>query len=726
MDPKYAGGYYFFSHGAMHLQPPHQPSSVTTNGEQLRNTAVSGPFPAYGPFGPYFVSHPHHPAALPHPTALNPNYAQNFMGASMPIPSSAAMGAPSGPNMQQAAPSVACSNNSSVVQGNSVAPITSNHQLTSSKGQSCQPPPHGSSSSNSVAQQSCLSTPSRTSSVPFQSEANSVDGDSAEESSENCDWNSPESSPFESPPQSLTPSRSQSPPSGIPNSTSVQAVSLTGHSSTFLVTSSSGSSVPYGGPVNSNSCSSASTIVKTEIHSSSGFVITTATSSTSSTTCSTSTSNTGNGPVHSNSISSSSNNNNSGKTGASSSTPHHPQPLQSHHPPGPPPSSSSSSMIRNQPKIGNPNPPSVSGNGSNNSNQSFSNYPHLPTVVSSSVISVSQHPQQTLPPSQMMGPSVPVHMQQQTSVLTSVNNVGGIVSHSMSSANPPLAVAFAQQTHGAHNNIGLNTNLPPPPSQNSYPCFPHMNTAVSFGGMNAGAAYRAPSQGVLTRNPYVQSHAAANALLGNQMVIKGSEVQRGAHNVHGSLRQKAPLQNTPKRRNNVGGSGGLVNMSGMVGGPHGNNSQSTSGKGDEVSDSSKDSRTNEIVVSANPPTNKGVQQQQQERTTGGGKSYHHVTNGLVNALTTNSAGGAVLPGNSLPNVSTNNNSGVINNPSQSQASVALSSSSNPGKISKKDKTFSVDIWPRPKLLFFIYYSTYSIIQSSSLSIRILMTLLTGL
>lgn len=703
MDPKYAGGYYFFSHGAMHLQPPHQPSSVTTNGEQLRNTAVSGPFPAYGPFGPYFVSHPHHPAALPHPTALNPNYAQNFMGASMPIPSSAAMGAPSGPNMQQATPAVACSNNSSLVQGNSVAPVTSNHQLTSSKGQSSQPPPHVSSSSNSVTQQSCLSTPSRTSSsVPFQSETNSVDGDSAEESSENCDWNSPESSPFESPPQSLTPSRSQSPPSGIPNSTSVQAVSLSGHSSTFLVTSSSGSSVPYGGPVNSNSCSSASTIVKTEIHSSSGFVITTATSSTSSTTCSTSTSNTGNGPIHCNSISSSSNNNTTGKIASSATTPHHPQPLQSHYPPGPPPSSSSS-MIRNQPKIGNPNPPSVSGNGSNNSNQSFSNHPPPPTVVSSSVISVSQQqPQQTLPP-QMMGPTVPVHMQQQTSVLTSVNNVGGIVSHSMSSANPPLAVAFAQQTHGAHNNIGLNTNLPPPPSQNSYACFPHMNTAVSFGGMNAGAAYRAPSQGVLTRNPYVQSHAAANALLGNQMVMKGSEVQRGVHNVHGSLRQKAPLQNTPKRRNNVGGSGGLVNMSGMVGGPHGNNSQSTSGKGDEVSDSSKDSRTNEIVVSANPPTNKGVQQQQQERTTGGGggKSYHHVTNGLVNALTSNSgAGGAVLPGNSLPNISSNSNSGVINNPSQSQASIALSSSSNPGKIPKWIiNVFKIDIWPRPKLVF---------------------------
>lgn len=53
-------------------------------------------------------------------------------------------------------------------------------------------------------------TPPRSSSMPntaFQNQTNSDGGD--EGSPENCAWDSPESSPFESPPQSLTPSRSQ-------------------------------------------------------------------------------------------------------------------------------------------------------------------------------------------------------------------------------------------------------------------------------------------------------------------------------------------------------------------------------------------------------------------------------------------------------------------------------------------------------------------------------------
>jgi hypothetical protein len=63
--------------------------------------------------------------------------------------------------------------------------------------------------------QSSISTPTRTYSLAsattaFQSQANSVDRDS-EGSCENCAWESPETSPFESPPQSLTPSRSHLP-----------------------------------------------------------------------------------------------------------------------------------------------------------------------------------------------------------------------------------------------------------------------------------------------------------------------------------------------------------------------------------------------------------------------------------------------------------------------------------------------------------------------------------
>ncbi|CAL8102314.1 unnamed protein product [Orchesella dallaii] len=586
VDPTKYGGYYIFAPPSMHIQQsPHQPSA-SNNGEQIRNNTVAAPFPAFAPYGPFYVSHPHHP--LNHPTALSPQYTQNIIGSSIPIPSSAVV---AGQNIQPA-PVV-----STVSQGN----ILPSHPM--SKNQASQP--HV-SATNSLSQQSCMSTPSRTSSVPFQSEANSVDGDS-EESSENCDWNSPESSPFESPPQSLTPSRSQSPPSGVPNSTSVQAVSLSGHSSTFLVTSS-GSSVPYSGPGGSSSTSSTATVVKTEIHTSSGLVITTATSS--STSCSTSTTNSGNGSNNS----SSNNNLNSNKT---SNIMHH----QTHHPPAP--------SVRVQPK-----------NTSVANNQSFSN--HLGSVVSSSVITVSQQPQ-TLP--QMMGPA-PVHMQQQTS--TTVNNVGGVVSHSMSS---PL-VAFAQ-THGAHNSLGHSSH---PPSQNNYPCFPMQ---VSFQGMNAATAYRAPAQGVLTRNPYLQTHTNSLLGVGTQMVMKGSD-QRG-HNVHGSLRQKAPMQNTntPKRRSNVTSVGSL-NMSG----PH--NSQSTSGKGDEVLET-KD-RTNEIVVSANPPKNS-----QQERTSN--KSYHHGPNGLINVLanTGGNGGSGVLPGNSLPNISANN-SVVINN----QQTVGINSTTNPG------------------------------------------------
>lgn len=661
MDQKYAAttGYYFIAspHATMHMAP-HQ--SMSNNGEQIRSTAVSGPFPSYPPFGSYILTHPHHHhAALPHPTALNPHYAQNIMGSPMQIPTaSSVMTTPTGPNPHQAVAGTP-------VPASSAAISNSSHQLSSKAPAQSQPPPHIISS---VSQQSCLSTPTRTSSVPFQSEANSENGDS-EESSENCDWNSPESSPFESPPQSLTPSRSQSPPSGVPNSTTVQAVS---HSSTFLVTSTgsamshgSGAGVPHGNNTQ------ASTIVKTEYHSSSGFVITTTTSSSTSTsTASSNCSSSGGGSALTpHSVSSTANNgvsNSLASKSSSTGTLHH---QQSHHPQ---PSSSSSTIVRNQLKNS-----STAGNG-NNTNLSFSIHPPpLPTSVgNSAVISVSQQPSLP-PPPQMMGPSVPGHLQQQSSVLTSVNNVG-VVSHSMSSANaPPMAYA-PQNPHGAHNNIGLNSNLPPPQQQTSYPCFPHMNTAASFGGMNASAAYRAPSQGVLTRNPYVQAHAnqpSNNAMMNNQMAIK-PDVQRGVHNVH-PLRQKTPLQNTPKRRNNVGaGSLGNIGNPGIaIGGPPHVNSQSTScssgGKGDEVSESPKDvsNRTNEIVVSANQSNNKGAQSQQ-ERTSVGGKSYHHVSNGIVNNSV---GGGAVLPGNNLPN----SNSVAMNN-IPPQAAVGMNSSSNPG------------------------------------------------
>lgn len=674
MDPKYAG-YFYFSHPPLHIQQtPHQPSPVSSNGEQIRNTAVTGPFPAaYTPFGPYFLSH-HHPAALPHHTALNPQYTQSLIGSSIPIPS-ASVAPPSGPSNMNP---VVSANNSAVGQANSgaIGSPMGNHQGPPTKGPISQPPMQVSSSStsNSLSQQSCLSTPSRTSSsVPCQSEVNSVDGDSTEESSENCDWNSPESSPFESPPQSLTPSRSQSPPSGVSNSASVQAVSLSGHSSTFLVTSS-GNSVPYGGPINTSSSSSSSTVVKTEIHTSSALVISAATSS--SVSCPTSAPNNlscGGGGIVSSNVNSFSSINNGVNTNkvpmvpSSTSGMHNNPSAQVHHPP---------------PPRGGPgkNPPTSCNNGGN---QSFSSHPPG-AVVSSSVIAVSQQQQQQGLPQQMMGPAVPVHMQQNT-VLTSVNNVGGIVSHSMSSSNPPLAVAFAQQTHGAHNSHGNNANLPPP-SQSGFPCFPHMTASVSFGGMNPGA-YRGPS-GVLTRNPFVPPQhaaaAAANALLANQMVIKGSDIQRG-HNVHNSHRPKPPLQNTPKRRSNMSGTGHMPGIMPGSGPPHTSNSQSTSGKGDEVSDSSKDSRTNEIVVSANPSSVKGAQQQQQERTSGagGGKSYHqHVTNGLVNPLPNSSAGASgVLPANSLPNISGNNgNSVVIVNNCPPQSTSTINSSSTSGKL----------------------------------------------
>jgi len=100
----------------------------------------------------------------------------------------------------------------------------------------------GNPSGSTQSHQSSMSTPTRTSSMAsavtaYQSQENSLDGDSEG----SCAWDSPESSPFESPPQSLTPSRSQSPRTGTQNTKNVHMSSQNLSSSTATTISCHGS-----------------------------------------------------------------------------------------------------------------------------------------------------------------------------------------------------------------------------------------------------------------------------------------------------------------------------------------------------------------------------------------------------------------------------------------------------------------------------------------------------